>query len=686
MGFLNPLLLLGTLASLIPLLIHLWSRRQAKTVDFSSLRFLLAAHRKSVRRLQIRQWLILLLRMLVVGLLAVAFARPLLKNQFSIAGSRIHTSCVIVLDNSYSMRYEGVRGYRFGLAQEQAVGIAETLQRGDQGSLVLMSNRAEVVFPNLTTDLAQLVQAVRDAEASERMTSVQAGLEAAYRLLETSEDPNKEVYLITDLTKSAWQNWDQSVVKPGIRLFLVPIGEPNAPNISIEEIRMPNPLTGIGLPTKMEVRVRNHDQMRRETLLSFVVDGQKHREVGLTLEAGATLTQTVTHQFDVPGNHTGYAAVQEDRLAIDDRYYFAAQVAGNVRVLCVEDGLPYLTLAIQPESLSSPNQPYLFLPTIIASDALEDTSLASYDIVTVSDLSVLPASSLLKLSTYVQNGGKLLAFLGGEQLQTPLTPLLQVQAGSVIAFDVPQMLSLDEPQLALFAATPPRYFTGSGAPQFYRAHDISVTASAGDAVRVVASLADTPQIPAILMDAHGSVILLNTSLSKREWSTLPLSPSFVALIQQACLHFVDQGTGQMDWEVGVAQELSLPNAEGGRASVRSPDAQEPKTLLLRADRTTDSFVPEQAGIYQLDYASNGTSRQRQYAANVGRVESDLHSYSVDQAMQLLGNAHLLAETQKLREELNQYRTGREIWGHLILLSIVLMMLELFLANRRRSSV
>ena len=73
MAFLNPLFLFGLFAAAIPLLIHLWSRRQAVTVDFSSLMFLVAAHRQNVRRLQLKQLLILLLRILIVALIALAW-------------------------------------------------------------------------------------------------------------------------------------------------------------------------------------------------------------------------------------------------------------------------------------------------------------------------------------------------------------------------------------------------------------------------------------------------------------------------------------------------------------------------------------------------------------------------------------------------------------------------------------
>ena len=152
MGFLNPILLFGILAAAIPLLIHLWSRRQARRVDFSSLMFLLVAHRQNVRRIQLKNLLILLLRVAIITLIALALSRPLLKNQFSFAGARAKTSAVIILDNSFSVGYQGVRGQRFEKAKEVALEVVDSLRHGDSVAVILMSDIPDAIFLKLTRD------------------------------------------------------------------------------------------------------------------------------------------------------------------------------------------------------------------------------------------------------------------------------------------------------------------------------------------------------------------------------------------------------------------------------------------------------------------------------------------------------------------------------------------------------
>ena len=80
MSFLNPFLLFGLVAAAIPVIIHLFTRRQPKETLFPSLEFLTEVNQSEIRRLKLKQWLLLLLRTLAVAALAMAIARPALKG------------------------------------------------------------------------------------------------------------------------------------------------------------------------------------------------------------------------------------------------------------------------------------------------------------------------------------------------------------------------------------------------------------------------------------------------------------------------------------------------------------------------------------------------------------------------------------------------------------------------------
>ena len=75
-GFANPALLWGTALASVPLLIHLLNRQRYKPMPWAAMRFVLAAYRRTRRRVELENLLLLLLRMAAVALLALAVARP----------------------------------------------------------------------------------------------------------------------------------------------------------------------------------------------------------------------------------------------------------------------------------------------------------------------------------------------------------------------------------------------------------------------------------------------------------------------------------------------------------------------------------------------------------------------------------------------------------------------------------
>src|SRR4051812_10340795 len=76
MAFVNISLLLGGILIAIPIVLHLMMRQRPKQHTFPALRFIRERKLANQRRLQLRHWLLLALRCGVVGLFALALARP----------------------------------------------------------------------------------------------------------------------------------------------------------------------------------------------------------------------------------------------------------------------------------------------------------------------------------------------------------------------------------------------------------------------------------------------------------------------------------------------------------------------------------------------------------------------------------------------------------------------------------
>ena len=114
------LLLIGLLAAAIPVALHLLASVRAPQAAFPTLRFLQTAMEQTARRRRVQHWLLLILRSLMLGLLALAVAEPI--SQAVGGWGREHTMA-IVLDNSASMAVQTGGTSRFSRAQAQIANL-----------------------------------------------------------------------------------------------------------------------------------------------------------------------------------------------------------------------------------------------------------------------------------------------------------------------------------------------------------------------------------------------------------------------------------------------------------------------------------------------------------------------------------------------------------------------------------
>lgn len=687
MGFLNPIFLFGILAATVPLLIHLWSRRQAKTVDFSSLMFLLVAHRQSVRRIQLKHLLILLLRMAIIILIALALARPLLKNQFSFAGARAKTSSVIILDNSYSMAYQGIEGQRFEKARVMALEVVQSLRRGDSAALILMSDIPDAVFRKLTKDLDGVKQAIRQSQVSYRSTLVPPSIEMAHEILRESNDPNKEIYLISDFGQNGWANWGRVPNQSDARIFLLPTNDTVADNTSIEEVRFSNQLIGTYLPVQLHVSVSNHsDAPSEETTLTLFIDNQKRRTVSFRAIANESVASIFTHNFESPGTHTGYLELTADRLNVDNRRYFAFDVHGQIRVLCVGDQTSYLTLALNPEIQGQLSTGHTILPVSCSAEEFEDFPLEDYDVLILADLPHLSDRSRQQLQTFIRNGKSAIFFVSDgvdAENYNQFADWLPASLGQAVTWNPPLTVSEYQSDHPIFEVFKPKDFSGQYAPQFYRGVEVNPAEDA----RVVAQLSDgTPFLVERSVNS-GETLLFNVSATQLNIaSNLLVNPHFLPLLQQTVLYTkAMQSRHQRTLQVGQAYTASYRQNPGAKASIgRVGDTAELSSIAEDGSMTFNGT--EIPGIYQVDVQGRDRRVRDFFAVNVDPTESDLQQVALQEAVDRVGAQMEVTSTlEDLDQTLNAYRMGKEIWGELLVIVLICMLIEGVLSNHERAT-
>ena len=142
MIFSEPLFLWGLLALALPVVVHLFNFRRYRKVYFSNVDRLSELRNESRRRSTVRQWLVLLTRLLAVAFLVLAFARPVLPGK----GKTLHSGATVVsvfVDNSFSMENSGADGTQLETAKQKAREIVSAHHANDRYQLLSNDMRGE---------------------------------------------------------------------------------------------------------------------------------------------------------------------------------------------------------------------------------------------------------------------------------------------------------------------------------------------------------------------------------------------------------------------------------------------------------------------------------------------------------------------------------------------------------------
>src|ERR1043165_2292022 len=245
MQFLFPWMLLGSLGIAVPIAIHLLNRFRYRVVDWGAMELLRKALITRQRRIKIEDWLLLMMRCLIIVLIALALSRPVLAPTGpALDGKGGDVGVVIALDASFSMQHSPGAKSRFKRATDRVDEISKTLKPGNPVTFIVMGDRPRVVVHNLEFD------ADRFHEILKETTSLPEGLNLESCLIEIQERmkglnaATKECYIVSDMQADTWSSLSektkQTLKELGEdgRVFCLPILSKDAENLAITRLEL----------------------------------------------------------------------------------------------------------------------------------------------------------------------------------------------------------------------------------------------------------------------------------------------------------------------------------------------------------------------------------------------------------------------------------------------------------------
>ena len=261
MEFFSPWMLLGLAAIAVPVLIHLFNRKSAKTIQWGAFIFLIDSMVSRRRRMLIEEMLLLATRCLLLALLALALARPfiqagsrvpwvvvlpmmllavtffgvsfamwrypkwryglfalsiflaalaggtvLLEHRLNLSrfGAGLQRDVVLVIDGSSSMTMRHGAESNFDRARTEAEAYIKQADRSTAFGILVGGPVAEVMMPAPSTDRRELFNVLDGLQPVNGTMDIMNTLSAAAVMLASGNNPSKQIVIIGDGQSVGW--------------------------------------------------------------------------------------------------------------------------------------------------------------------------------------------------------------------------------------------------------------------------------------------------------------------------------------------------------------------------------------------------------------------------------------------------------------------------------------------------
>ena len=778
MAFLNASMMIGGLLIAVPFLIHLAMRRKPTVELFPALRFVRKKQVTNKRTLRFKQWLLLLLRSLLLAILVFALAGPsadrLVAGNWVIIGTvsllillvavvliaavaeqvsrsmvvlitivlllltgfdglfvystltndesvlvgdeDAAVAAVLIFDNSPRMGYQQNDQTRLAAGQFIGDWLVRQLPNNSQIAVVDLAAQPHV----FSQDINSAVHAIEQLQITYTPELLQTAIRSALELISTSELTRHEVYLFTDLAKSAWETIPESLSvalrAADVELFLVDVGLEQPDNVALGIAKLSGAvLTQHGsIDLIVNVQSIGHATQRTVTLklenpdptLPVITDGELQtptttklaEQVVVFPAADVPTAQVLSFSLSslAPGEHHGSLTLTGvDGLAIDDVRYFTVSVrpASNILVVAPPD-VPtrFFTEAIAPASeRQMGHSPYRV--KIVRNHNLISEELAAYTGVVFIDPAPLPKDLQQQLSEYVASGGSLGLFLGhnmelsaanahADLIGGTLTRQWRADTGNFLEIRDGQHRSLRSFQ-TMPSSVPWAQFP---IKRYWHLENLGVQ------TQTVMQFSQTRH-PALTQRNHGKGIVLTllTPISepaqiagRTSWNELVSGDDnwpYFLLINGIAETLVSTGESRFNYLAGETVHISNSTTTyPDRYQLFTPDADVQDTRVLA--ETIQIPFTQRPGAYRLKGIQDGPI-VRGFSVNVPEQYSDLERLTPAALQRHLNGIDF--QVARSRHEIEfgvrQRRVGQEFYPLLLILFATVFFLEHLMCNR-----
>ncbi len=668
-SLINSTILFSLFALGLPLLIHFLNRQKRQRIPYSSIRFLKFLEKQRIRRLSLYQYLLILIRTLIILMLILAFARPVYDNTANAVDARSAITAVVILDNGLSMRGFDSGTRKFDQALASLNDILSAYAAGDK--IFVLTTADRMIMPLDSVQKSALECRYNAPDFAEAWGIAQ---------IEIRKNPNfiKEIHVISDFTSPQRAFYDHCRTDKEVAYYFHRIGSGAINNISIDSLALSNQIIEQDKNVAVTAFIQNRSPFSHEDVGVHIYSLDKRLAYqNISLEPFEK--KAVPFKFRPPdaGLWAGYIEIPEDDLTEDNRFYFSFYVPQKIEVLFVDDR-PSVYIRSALQSIEGTTD-IAFVNDQFASWGRQ--ILSGFDIIMLSGPPAIALPIRQRLAQFVEDGGGLIIIPGDESTTESLRGLSKAfkpvfDVGSLVRTESPEnFITLQPPAPGdpLFRDIFRNSDAGYALPKFYQYYQLQPGSAAGQVLRF------RNLDPFFISGSyHGGFIGIFAAYFDNPWTDFQFKGIFAPFISRLIYLGVTHTSNRVTWiKSGEDITVELISFSGSAFQLAPPDQEAYQIIPGRKANAltfplSDLIDP---GNYYL------TSEEKNVHIISVNVENAVPAGPDDGPAAVASeHIHQIDADTPLAAQLDQFRRGIELTPLFFIFAILLFLVELILVK------
>ncbi|MCK8519932.1 BatA and WFA domain-containing protein [Aquimarina sp. D1M17] len=636
MQFKHPEFLYALFALIIPILVHLFQLRRFQKVDFTNVEFLKAVTIQTRKSSQLKKWLTLITRLLILAAIIIAFAQPY-SAQEDVVGKRSET--VIYLDNSFSMQAKGSKGPLLKRAVQE---ILNDIPEEETFSLFTNTETfTNISKKDIQNDLLQL-------EYSSKQIPYNAAYLKAKQLLKNDPETIKRVIMVSDFQqkKDAFSIPADTQTKTHL-VHLEPVSKQN---IAIDSLYLHKNSDN---ELKLKVLLSNTDTNAQNISVALYNDDKLIAKTAVSIPEN----DNAPTEFHIQENTkiNGRVTIEDPGITFDNSRYFTINTPDKIKVVAInESNDSFLKNIFTPDEF-----------TLISNslESLNYNDIATANLVIFNEIKEIPISLINTIKPFVEQGGSVCfipsnegnlnsyqQFINSFSSQVLLAKIDQEKKITNINFSHPLFVGVFDKQVSNF--------------QYPKVNSLYEA----NASNIILSYEDNSPF----LYKTGSIYSFTAALNN-ENSNFKNSPLIVPVlynIGKQSLQLTD-----ISYTIGSVNTYDVPvslGQDGILTLVSEKESVIPLQQSLSTKvRITTNEVPTTSGIYSLQ-DKNKVIQHVSY--NYDSSESNLQYYNLSST----NNYEVSESVSDLMSQIKEETSVNELWKWFVIFALIFLLTEILL--------